>query len=129
MAGPGERVERHPCVCGHLYGETRRGTNRHHHRNRGFERLLHELEPGPTADDEDTAREGHRVLEHEVPHNFVAGVVAPDVFVAAEQRPVPVEDPGRMNPTGGLEQLLSETQRIGQRLEQVPIRLDRDDHR
>src|SRR6202012_873137 len=127
-----EAHERQPRFGGEVGGQRRRGGHRREQRYAGQYRLLHQLERGPSADQQRAAAERELVVEQRPADDLVDGVVPAHVLAYREQRPGSVEQPRGVQPASGGEHLLRVPQPVRQRRKQRrrekrPVRRQRRD--
>ena len=134
-AAADEAAERHAAIAGELDRERRRRADRDEKRATGDGRLLHELEREPAADAQHGIRERQAPSAERPANDLVHRVVPADVLAEAEERPLGVEQAGRVDPACRVERRLRLSQAVGERREHGgvdaevaldPRRLDRN---
>ncbi len=93
--------ERHAQALGGLHREVARGGDGGEDRDAGDGRLLDELEAGPARDQHDPVVERQLAGEQPAPDQLVQRVVPADVLAHRDERPVGVEQAGRVEAAGG----------------------------
>ena len=102
-----EADEGHPCLLRGLDRQRRRRAHRDDRAEAGGPRLLHDLEPGPTAHVEAQLGGREPAVEQEPADDLVDGVVAADVLPHQERSTGAVEGGRGVHRTGRREEVLA----------------------
>src|SRR6185503_20407164 len=94
--------QRETALTCQLYGERRRRTHGGHHRDAGHGALLHKLESGAAAHEQDRAIGGPILLD-QCAYNLVHGIMPADVLAQDQQLALPAEESRGVDPAGVLE--------------------------
>src|SRR5215470_19714352 len=112
--GADKAEQRHVGIPRQFGCEARRRANGGENRDAGGHGLLYQLVTGAPADENQVLGQRHRTREHPGADEFVEGVVAADVFADVQQATLLIEEGGRVQTAGAVEDRLRPAQRIGQ---------------
>lgn len=121
-----EADQRGAEFLGDLYGEARGGADRNEHGDAGGEGLLHQLEAGAAADDEDRSREKSIPAQELGADDLVHGIVTADILADDDGAAFGREQAGGMEPAGVLKSILGLAQAVGKGADDVLMRLPPD---